>query len=198
MFCDVRGCTELATHLIKIKNISFNLCEEHNKLKWTLGKTMEIYIAICNNRHANNDIKVFTRPEAAIQYAKDFILEGYVVKEQKLTNEMKKKGWIYLADYGTRGDSVRVETGILQTEKTGILQTEETLEGFTYANLTGRAVRNAMSHTAGASPRWTAIADTFAVGSTSAMKICEAYGLDPHECVRGVNCIFSCTTEKKT
>jgi hypothetical protein len=41
MLCDVKGCTELAKYLVKIKNISFNLCEKHNKLKWALEKPKE-------------------------------------------------------------------------------------------------------------------------------------------------------------
>jgi hypothetical protein len=46
MLCDVKGCTELAKYLVKIKNsrdvwISFNLCEKHNKLKWVLEKSKE-------------------------------------------------------------------------------------------------------------------------------------------------------------
>jgi hypothetical protein len=34
MICDVRDCTELAKYLVKIGNVSFNVCEEHNKEKW--------------------------------------------------------------------------------------------------------------------------------------------------------------------
>lgn len=75
---------------------------------------MEIYIAICNDRHIDVDIQVFTKPEPAIQYAKDFVPERYDIIEQELTKEMKQAGWLYLAHYGTEGDSVRVETGILK------------------------------------------------------------------------------------
>ena len=75
---------------------------------------MEIYIAICCDRHINEDIQVFTKPEPAIQYAKDFVPERYDIVEQKLTKEMKQAGWLYLAYYGIEGDSVRVEMGILK------------------------------------------------------------------------------------
>lgn len=61
--------------------------------------------------------------------------------------------------------------------------------GYSSHDLVKRAVRNAMPHTAGPSPRWVAIADTFAVVSTVAMEICRTYGLDPHEQVHGVHCI---------
>ena len=62
-------------------------------------------------------------------------------------------------------------------------------EGYTFPNLTERAVRNAISHTAGPSPRWVAVGDTFAVGSTVAIEICRVYGFDPDESIRGVTCI---------
>lgn len=39
MYCDVKGCTRLATHLqiieiSKDRRIKFNLCAKHNKLVW--------------------------------------------------------------------------------------------------------------------------------------------------------------------
>lgn len=77
---------------------------------------MEIYVAICNDRRVDVDVQVFTKPGPAIQYAKDFIPERYDIIEQELTEEMKQNGWLYLADYSTEGDSVRVETGILRDE----------------------------------------------------------------------------------
>ena len=75
---------------------------------------MDIYIAICCDHHADEDVKVFTKPEGAIKYAKDFILEGYyTIEEEKLSEEMKQFGWIYLAGFGTEADRVRVEKGQL-------------------------------------------------------------------------------------
>lgn len=62
-------------------------------------------------------------------------------------------------------------------------------EGLTFSRLVERAVRNASPHTAGESPRWVAVMDTFATGSTTAMEICRAFDLDPHERVPGPNCI---------
>lgn len=75
---------------------------------------MEIYIAICIDRHSDEDVKVFTTPEKAIEYAKEFVPEGYDILERELTKEMKRSGWIYLANYGVEGDHVRVEKGILE------------------------------------------------------------------------------------
>jgi hypothetical protein len=61
-------------------------------------------------------------------------------------------------------------------------------KGHTYPRLVERAVRNAISHAAGPSPRWVAVRDTFAVGSRVAIGLCKAYGLDPDEFVHGVSC----------
>lgn len=75
---------------------------------------MEIYIAICIDRHIDEDVKVFTEPEKAIEYAKEFVPERYEIREQELTEEMKQSSWIYLAHYGVEGDHVRVEVGQLE------------------------------------------------------------------------------------
>lgn len=77
---------------------------------------MEIYIAICCDRHVDEDIQIFTEPGPAIQYAKEFVPEGYDIIEQELTERMKKEGWLYLANYGVEGNHVRVETGILDID----------------------------------------------------------------------------------
>ena len=74
---------------------------------------MKIYIAICCDRHHDEDIEVFVRSMDAILYAKDFVPEGYDILEQKLTREMTAAGWIYLANYGVEGDHVRVEQNSL-------------------------------------------------------------------------------------
>jgi hypothetical protein len=53
--------------------------------------------------------------------------------------------------------------------------------------LLGRAVRNcrARSGRAGAKhPRWTAVMDTFALGSTYSYQLCRRFGMDPEELVK--------------
>ena len=70
---------------------------------------MDIYIAICEDRHIDVTVRVFSTPEKAIAYAKDFMLEGYKIRKTILTDGMKKESWIYAATYGVEGDSVRVE-----------------------------------------------------------------------------------------
>lgn len=78
---------------------------------------MEIYIAICLDRHISEDIKVLTTLEAAIEYAKDSVPERYKIEEQELTDRMKQEGWLYYATYGVEGDSIRVEAGILKGDR---------------------------------------------------------------------------------
>ena len=80
------------------------------------GKAMmDIYIVICEDRHSDIDVKVFLDPDRAIEYAKNSVLEDWDVREQALTEAMKRDGWIFLVDYGTENDCVRVERGQLNT-----------------------------------------------------------------------------------
>ena len=70
---------------------------------------MEIYAAICCDRHYDVDVEAFICRESAIEYAKEFIPDRYDIEENKLTDSMIGAGWIYWANYGVEGDSVRVE-----------------------------------------------------------------------------------------
>lgn len=51
------------------------------------------------------------------------------------------------------------------------------------SELVSRAVRNAKHRDPGPGPRWSAVADTFALGSTYATHLCRREGLDPDELV---------------
>lgn len=51
--------------------------------------------------------------------------------------------------------------------------------------LVERAVRGARSPDKRTSPRWVAVMDTLAVGSTVAQSLCRRFGFDPDEHVRG-------------
>lgn len=51
-----------------------------------------------------------------------------------------------------------------------------------------RAVRNARPRDAGKSPRWVAVRDTLAYGSTTSTLLCIHFGLDPHEEIEGPSC----------
>lgn len=55
---------------------------------------------------------------------------------------------------------------------------------YTAEELVSRAVRNARPHECGESPRWVAIQDTFALGSTYSIQLCRIHGLDPDEKVK--------------
>lgn len=66
----------------------------------------------------------------------------------------------------------------------------------TQENLVKRAVMNARPRIAGESPRWVAVMDTFALGSTYAHELCRIHGLDPDETVSGVTCL-TCERERE-
>lgn len=55
--------------------------------------------------------------------------------------------------------------------------------------LVKRAVINARPRICGESPRWVAVMDAFALGSTFATQLCRAHGLDPDEIVSGPRCV---------
>lgn len=60
---------------------------------------------------------------------------------------------------------------------------------YTPESMVERAVRNARPHRCGDAPRWVAVQDTFALGSTYARELCRVHGLDPDEKVSGPRCI---------
>jgi hypothetical protein len=74
---------------------------------------MKIYIAVCCNRHTDDDIKLFTTAEAAIVYCQNFIRDQEArpcdVEEQDVS-----ENWIYYCLYTAEGDSVRVEVAELE------------------------------------------------------------------------------------
>lgn len=51
-----------------------------------------------------------------------------------------------------------------------------------------RAVRNAHPREAGKHPRWRAVMEVFAYGSTTSQQLCIHFGLDPHELLDGPKC----------
>lgn len=78
---------------------------------------MELYIAICLDRHIDEVVRVFSTSEKAIEYCKKFMEEEEDVEEQELTQYMIEDGWIYYATYGYESNSVRVEKGILDPQE---------------------------------------------------------------------------------
>lgn len=66
---------------------------------------------------------------------------------------------------------------------------ELTVASISAEALVKRAVMNAKPRTCGDSPRWVAVMDTFALGSTYATQLCRAHGLDPDAVVSGPRCV---------
>jgi len=72
---------------------------------------MEIYIAICEDRHIDSVVRVFDTPEKAISYAKSFAEGG--ARHSEDVEETKIDGWLYHCQFSCDGDFVRVEKGEL-------------------------------------------------------------------------------------
>lgn len=66
--------------------------------------------------------------------------------------------------------------------------TERTVADISAEDLVKRAMRNATPKRCGAVPRWVAVMDTFALGSTFSVQLCRLHGLDPEEKVSGARC----------
>jgi hypothetical protein len=77
---------------------------------------MELFIAICRDRHIDEIVRVFSTQEAAIMYCKEFASDEEL-EERELTQSMVRDGWIYYAAYGAEGDSVRVKKGTLDPQE---------------------------------------------------------------------------------
>lgn len=63
------------------------------------------------------------------------------------------------------------------------------VRNYSLQSMVERAVKNARPHQCGEAPRWVAVMDTFALGSTFAGELCRIYGLDPDEKVIGPRCL---------
>jgi len=73
---------------------------------------MDIYIAICEDRHTDSVVRVFDTPDAAIGYAKKFMAANAIDPVDDIM-ETPIEGWLYHATYSCESDSVRVEQGVL-------------------------------------------------------------------------------------
>lgn len=73
---------------------------------------MKIYIALCEDRHIDIVVKVYTTPDKAIAYAKAFVEENARFPDE--IDESEIPGWLYSATYSGQGDGVRVEEGTLE------------------------------------------------------------------------------------
>ncbi len=66
---------------------------------------MKIYVAMINDRHSDPEPFLFTKREAAIEYARS---EAISNSWDDQIDEQEIAGWLYYAGYGTEGDSVWV------------------------------------------------------------------------------------------
>jgi len=72
---------------------------------------MEIFTAICEDRHVDTHVRVFDTLDKAITYAKKFI--GNNTRHSEDIQKSDVDGWLYYATYSCEGDFVRVESSIL-------------------------------------------------------------------------------------
>ena len=81
---------------------------------------MDLYIAICCDRHIDEVVRVFTTQEKAVEFCKSFVLDNQRTgndEEEQNYGTMLSDGWLYYATYGGEGDSVRVEKGTLDPDE---------------------------------------------------------------------------------
>ena len=114
--------------------VIYNAKPTENKLpEWVIGKlaktvekyrdrankNAEIFTTVCADHHSDIDVKVFSTLPKAKKYCQNFIRNNNVYGKRAksgLTNAMIKDGWVYYAEYGTEGDSVRIETSIVDLD----------------------------------------------------------------------------------
>lgn len=71
---------------------------------------MKLYVVVCEDRHTDVLVKVYSTPEKAIASAKEFVEES---GDPKDIEESNVEGWLYSCVYSCEGDCVRVEKVIL-------------------------------------------------------------------------------------
>ena len=84
---------------------------------------MELFLAICIDRHIDEHVRVFSKDDLAIGYCKEFAKEckrdDDELEEEELTSDQIEAGWLYYATYGVEGDNVRVERTMLDNLEDG-------------------------------------------------------------------------------
>ena len=73
----------------------------------------KIFIAVCEDRHTDPVIRVFTDEAKAISYAKEFVEQNARHPEDI---EEEKTSWIYACRYSEEGDYVHVEEGFIDDD----------------------------------------------------------------------------------
>lgn len=67
----------------------------------------DIYIVITEDRHADVEVAPFADEAAAFAHAEDEVA-GTEDQDRELTEEMRRRGWLWYCGYGTEGDCARV------------------------------------------------------------------------------------------
>ena len=81
---------------------------------------MELFIAICHDRHIDTVVRVFSSLEPAIQYCMDFVDDrAYEIEESQPGDRWWSDEWAYHATYGAEGECVVVEKGVLDPPEYG-------------------------------------------------------------------------------
>lgn len=79
---------------------------------------MEIYIAICEDRHIDPYIRPFSTFKKALDFCTGFVEDEDDVEIEELTDEMTKDNWLHYATYGGEdGGSARIEKRILDLDE---------------------------------------------------------------------------------
>ena len=68
---------------------------------------MKLYVALCQDRYEDDLIKIFRKPERAIEFCKRFMEDNR--SRHSEIEECEIDGWLYHATYSSEGDCVRVE-----------------------------------------------------------------------------------------
>jgi len=69
---------------------------------------MDLFVAICHDRHIDEMVTVWSTPELAIQFCREFVPEGQSLRVEYLTPGMKSGGWIFYGTYSCEDDYVYV------------------------------------------------------------------------------------------
>lgn len=67
----------------------------------------DVWVVLIKDRHADIEVLPFSTEEGAITKARSWVPPEYA-REEQLTPDMRKSGWVLLLSYGTEGDCVRV------------------------------------------------------------------------------------------
>jgi hypothetical protein len=77
-------------------------------------------------------------------------------------------------------------------------KSERSVASIPDCDLVKRALRNCRPKKPGQSPRWSAVSDSFCLGSTFSIELCRRFNIDPHEQLEGPVCETCQSAESNT